>query len=340
MSFLNCTARLGVKTDPRLYHAAKGERGNPDYIMSPSQIINFDRLPSRWLKGWNPPAARAMRWGNIIDTLALTPEIFMERYVVRPESYPAKDGKTKKWNGNSTWCQTWMAEHALNGVGILTCQESIAAAAAVMEIVIPKNGDDTIRRWFDASDKQVMVAGEWKDEDTGLTIPISALLDFVPKADSEFPSCLGDLKTVASGEPQMFARKAFRFGYHIQAAFDLDIFNAATGQKRDTWCFILSESFEPWESTRAMFGMEGEQGNPGFIELGRDAYKRILATYCRCLATGKWPGYNQTDEAVQGWCILRPEPFMAQKALFAPRYEIEDEDIEQEDLEPDDVPTP
>lgn len=360
--FINCKV-AGSQVDSKTYHALKDgvERGKPEFVMSPSSAIAFARLSSRWVRGWSPPDTKAKAWGNLIDCRSITPDLFAKRHAVEPLTYPQKrmecpacgsvseSLKCKKcdcvrqpvtiekpWRYGSDFCDAWKAEQIEAGRDIVSPSQLADCDAAVRRLFEPIGDDDTIKRWFDASDRQVLVTGEWKDDETGLVIPVSCLLDFVPRIDSEFSSCLGDLKTTRSAHPLKFSRQAFDFGWHIQAAWDLDLYCAATNEDRNTWCFIMQENFEPWEPNRALFGQEGEIGHPGFIELGRNpacGYPAILANYCRCLKSGRWPGYNQTDETVQGWCILRPDPYQAERAMFAPKFEFQDE---QEQETPED----
>lgn len=355
MSFQNCTI-TGVNVDSEEYHAKRNAipRGNPEFIMSPSQMGLFAKQPRKWRRGYKPKDTEAKAWGNLIDCRALTPQFFDSRYIVEPVTYDVStlkcpacnsiaDAKkcrscgeerkpftvTKEWNYQSKECSKWyeeqVAAHKIP-VSKRSVQQCDDAVASLLE---PINGDDTIQRWFNACERQVLIEGEWKDEATGLIIPVSALLDFVPHLDSEFASSLGDFKSAISADKYAFERQAFKFGYQRQAAFDMDLFAAATGQERNTWCFIISENYEPWEPNRAFYGEEGDMGSPSFLQIGREeqfgGYKRILADYCQCLKHDKWPGYSQNDEAVDGWCVLRPRPFQAEQLQFSPRYEFGDE---------------
>jgi hypothetical protein len=240
----------------------------------------------------------------------------------------------KPWRFGSDYCDTWKMEREAIGQEVVSSKLVNHCETAAQRLLTPIDDDDTIKRWFDASDKQVLITGEWRDEGTGLIIPVSCLMDFVPRSDSEFGSCLGDLKCVRSAHPIMFQRQAFKFGWHVQAGWCMDMYINATKEDRNTWCFILQENFEPWEPNRCMFGQEGDMGQPGFVELGRSkefGYEGILSNYCKCLKSNKWPGYNIGDETVQGWCVLRPEPFQIERAMFGPKFDF---DEPQEQPEP------
>ena len=68
------------------------------------------------------------------------------------------------------------------------------------------------------------------------------------------------------------------------------------------------------------------------MNIGRDKYRTALANYAWCLKHDRWPGYDETDESVQGWTITEPEPWMESEGLFEPRFagEVQDETEETE----------
>ena len=346
MSFQNCKIS-GVGVSSVQYHAMKQEvkRGDPAFVMSPSSLKKFSELPCRWVKDSDEDQSDAQFWGNLIDCLVLTPKAFGERYAIVPETYTSigmqcpvcktvTDSQKcqkckvervrvevqKPWRAGSEFTDGWVEERKKQGFEVLRNETLTSAKTAIQSLT----EDDQIRGWIEACETQVLVTGEWLDEGTGLTIPVSALLDFVPRSDSEFASCLGDFKTARSVHPRKFERQAFDFGYHIQAAFDLDIFNAAARaenpncRERDTWCFVAQESDAPYTSNLLLFGQDGNQGLPGFVEMGREArwggYQGILSNYCKCLKSGYWPRYSDMFNSVQGWCVLNPDIGMTIRA--------------------------
>jgi hypothetical protein len=357
-----------VGIDPAEYHKAKQgtKRGDPAYVMSPSSINRFAELPSKWIRGYESPTTKAQLWGNVLETPLLTPTLFDRKFAVQPAKYQTTgmqcpnclsvtDSKKcsvckcerveiaveKEWTNQSKTCQEWVAARKAEGREVISNEMKANCDQAVKRLFEPRDGDDTIARWFAACDKQVWLTGEWHDEATGMVIPLSSLLDFVPHADSEFRSCLGDYKTAASANPFKFESKAYEFGYHRQAALSMDLWNLANTAEnkgaRDTWCFVVQESFEPWEPCLALFGQDGDLGDPGFVTLGRDAkwggYEGVLAMYCQCLAKNRWPGYAAMGEQVQGWCVLRPKPWMATPRMVKVDFdeaEATDQAVEEE----------
>lgn len=167
------------------------------------------------------------------------------------------------------------------------------------------------------SDTQVWLAGEWHDEPTGLVVPVRGLVDIAPRAESEFALCLADLKTTRSAAVLPWQRWCYQARYHWQAALYIALWNAATGEERNTFCFIVQENFAPWQTGKRMLSQD-------FLTLGTAEYRAALANYCQCLKHDRWPGYDDTDEAIQSWSLVQPEPFMAERAQFAPKYDFDE----------------
>lgn len=324
------------------YHTPTAQRGAREFVMSSGALREFAACPERWRQGYQSPDSDARTWGSLIDCLLTTPKQFESIYAIAPDTYITKaltcpkcdsvSGSaacrkckrarveivvSKDWNNNATECKTWAAARKAEGREIVSARLVADARAAIGRL----NHDEIIAAWLAACDCQVWVAGEWHDEPTGLQIPVKALLDFRPRPGTEFAKCLGDFKTTRNAAAMPWQRWCFTAGYHIQAAFYMDLYTAATGEDRNTWCFIVQENYAPWQPGKRMLAQD-------FLTLGRAQYRQMLGNYCQCLARDRWPGYDDTDEAVQGWTLVAPEPFMAERAAFAPRYEFEEESTE------------
>lgn len=311
--------------NPEKYHAQKAERGTPDFALSPSQIRNFAQCPSRYRLGYDSPDSDAKQWGSLLDCLLLTPKQFDERYAIEPTKYKNGLGEVKPWNNNATLCRDWKADQGTRE--IIKSKEYFTVQTAVKRLL----EDEIIAAWCACSDTQVWIAAEWHDEETRQIVPLKCLLDFVPRTDTEFCKCAGDLKTTRNGSLMAWQRFCYQMGYHIQAAFNLDMLAAATGEDRNTFCFILQENFAPWQPAKRMLSED-------FLVLGRADYQRTLANYCQCLKSDKWPDYDEHDESVQGWSVVRPEPFMASREQFAPHFNFGSEAPETAPEEQNDVP--
>lgn len=310
----------GVNTPSEDYHNHMEKRGTLEYPMSSSPLREFWRCPSRWKDGYENERSDSMDWGSLLDALVLTPEQFSKRYVVIPPSAPKKPTiaqmNAKKRSPDSQaaveWWQSFTSEHL--GKEFISKEK----ASEVLDASERLGKDPVIRSFLDQSDKQVWVSAFWDDPDTGLRIPIRCLIDLAPRKDSEFAKCLGDLKSTRNAALNAWARWCHTAGYHIQGAFNQDMYVAATGEDRNTFCFVVQENYPPYQTAKRMLSQD-------FYELGKAEYEKMLKLYCRCLKTGFWPSYDDHDENVQGWSLIAPEPWMANATMFAPKPTVEDD---------------
>lgn len=321
MSFQNCQI-LGRDINAKQYHDGKGVRGAKDFRVSPSMLKAFMASPSKWFRGYNYPDSASKDWGSLLDVRLLTPDQFSKVYAIEPETYvtsvmecPSCKSQTdskkcakcgvervkvslsKPWNNLAGECREWVAVQG--GKEIVASDKVNDADKAIARL----HEDDIISAWHAASDKQVLVTGEWHDKATGLVIPVECLIDYVPRKDTEFFSSLGDLKSTTNAALRPFSRWCYTVGYHVQGAFDLDLFNAATDEDRTSWVFILSENYAPWEVGKRLLSQD-------FIEMGRAFYRAALAKYAKCLVSDIWPTYDDNAEAIQGWSLVQPESWM------------------------------
>ena len=316
---------ISVSTDPEKYFTTDIKRGDPNLPVSSSMLKVFNKCASRWLAGYETPESKALNFGSLVDCLVLAPEEFNKRFAVRPKSYVDEKGVSKEWHHASHTCKAWLREHAK--FTIITEYDLAEARKAAVAI----RKDVRLKSLLEASDAQVWLAGEWHDEN-GITIPVKALVDFIPRADTEFVKNVGDLKTSRNGEPLAWARQVYDLGYHIQAAFNLDLYRSVRPKEdRCNFCHVVVENYPPYQIGRRIL-------SDAFLELGRIEYRRILKNYCYCLKTGHWPDYDDTDESSNGWSITEPTPWMESASLFAPRMAEKPEASEEEETNPDTIP--
>ena len=343
MSFQN--ARIIAKdVASEDYIADPHPRGSREYVMSSSALRLFGQCASRWRHGYVSPETSAKNIGNLFDCLLLTPHLFEKRYAIHPDTFkdtvmecPKCLSQTqsnkcakckcdrvmveieKSWNWNNSKCEAWKQERPSQE--FISIEENNGAKLARDRML----ADPILAPFLAASDRQVWVAGEWHDEATGLSVPVKALLDLVPRKDTEFYGSLGDLKSCRNAAVFPWQSDCRRFAYPIQSAFHLDLFNAATGEARDTWCFLLLENYPPYEPGRRMLSLD-------YLSLARNEVKRLMGNYCACLAADKWPGYDDGPETTQGWSLIEPSDNDKAYSMVAPRFDFsEPEDDEPED---------
>jgi len=162
-----------------------------------------------------------------------------------------------------------------------------------------------IAEFADASQTQVWVAGQWRDQDTNLVIPLRALVAYVPSGSGHYARALGAFRTPREAGHGAWTRVCYFGGYHLHAALALDLYNHAADEDRLEFYFVLSESMPPYEPAR-------RQLSPQFIALGRKTYQNLLSRYARCLKHNIWPGYDLDEKGDEIWSVVDLEPWMEQ----------------------------
>jgi hypothetical protein len=95
-----------------------------------------------------------------------------------------------------------------------------------------------------------------------------------------------DLKTCTDASPAAFAKDAWSFGYHIQAAWYLTVANLIEPGKYQGFRFIAVEKDAP-------YGVAVYEASPDLIAAGTAAIERAIDVLTRCMDEGKWPGLSQ-----------------------------------------------
>lgn len=124
--------------------------------------------------------------------------------------------------------------------------------------------------------------------------------DLMIEPCADFPNGLiFDLKTAESAVLDDFSRAAYRYQYHMQAAWYVDGFQQLYGTEEppEFWFGVVEK--EPpfgcrvYAATEVVAGVEDDAIAPGLLMLGRQEYQGLLDVYAECLVTDQWPGYPQ-----------------------------------------------
>jgi PDDEXK-like domain of unknown function (DUF3799) len=290
---------VAVDYDDVKYHAESGKRGTKKYVMSRSGLCEFAKCPARWRDGYERKDSDATDYGSLIDCLFLTPKRFDDRFAVKPNTYQdAKTGEIKPWHAGAGPCKAWIEE--IGARTPISTTDSDEAAKAIERL----QKDKTIFAYAQSSAKQVYCTAKWKDP-CGITVPIKILIDLVPdKTHKDFGNTLGDFKTARDAALRPWAKAVHDYHYDMQAAMNLDVFNAATGQQRNDFRHIIQENVPPYQTAKRYLSRE-------FIIGGRARYQDALERYAQCLKDNVWPDYDfMADVHYQGWAEIGQEPWM------------------------------
>lgn len=104
-----------------------------------------------------------------------------------------------------------------------------------------------------------------------------------------------DLKTTRSIKG--FKRSILDYGYHRQAALQIDGLEKFTGRRR-FFGFFAIESMPPYLSKTFTLSQR-------YLDLGRREYLDAAALYSECLLYNNWPGYDVTFDTIDApeWAV-------------------------------------
>lgn len=123
-------------------------------------------------------------------------------------------------------------------------------------------------------------SGFWTDEATWLR------LRFRPDWITQYQGAvtLVDYKTAQTADPKTFARKAFDFGYHFQAAWYVAGYEAVTGEA-PRFLFIVQEKEPPYLVSVVEF-------DDAALCHGAVDVRTAVDIYAACIESNIWPGYG------------------------------------------------
>lgn len=219
-----------LQVSPLDYHSKlKLDRSNvlsPDSWLSKSalwELKNGSLFKWRYHpKEFSPTPS--MQWGSLVDCLVLTPELRDEMIAVSPyDSYRTKESRE------------WRDEALSAGLVVISqdqLDEAEEAASMLCEMHLVSSSI------LGESQSQVVIGGRID----GLNV--KGLVDIAPR-DADY---LADLKTTGDFSESGFARTIAKFGYHVQAALYLQLWNLTfPNNKRDRFLFVWQESSSPYE---------------------------------------------------------------------------------------------
>lgn len=287
------------------------KRGDADFVMSRTQLVAFGENPRKWLDGEEvKEETKAMTFGSVLDCLTTSPTQFLARFVVAPETYPATPSRKgeapeqKPWTRQAKFCKEWEAERKAQGLTVVSSEMLADAKLAFTALHANREAASLI----ECSNKQVLITAEWADDDTGLKIPFSALLDLVPHHSSPtHGKRIADIKTARNGNPARWAGVCDDSGYDVQASLYFDLYRAAMpNEDRTDFIHVIQENVFPFHVVTPMIALSEE-----FLTWGRTKYKRALRLYAHCLKTGVWPSYEEVGVPFGGTQIIGPEDVWA-----------------------------
>jgi hypothetical protein len=246
----------------KAYYMRSASPQNLNGPVSKSLLWDFNKSPYKWRHSSGKEATRAMDLGTLIHSAILEPNIPLEDIAAVS---PFPDFRTKA-------AQEWKADQREMGKMIAT-EDDIRTASGCEQVF----SEDYAQRFAGGYKTEVAVFGV-----IGAT-QIKGMIDLVP----DNLDVLVDLKTTAQiGNLRDITNTIISRGYHWQAALYLDLWNAASGEKRTRFVICFIEVSEPYESAWV-------EVSPELIEVGRAGYMNALAKWQSCVAIDAWPRQHE-----------------------------------------------
>lgn len=252
------------------YHAG------PGVSVSDLKVLLHQTPLHLWARKFDParkPQTQtpAKLLGSAIHCATLEPDDFPYRYAVVPEGIDRRSKIGKEF----------YQELEAGGQSPLTAEQY----AAVMSTSTSLRTHPIISYLLSLHGK-VEQSMYWRDKATGVICRMRP--DYMIEPCSQFPNGLIlDLKSAEDASPVGFAKAAYNYAYHMQAAWYPDGFQQIFGT-REAPAFIFGSAEKEAPFAAAVYSASAEQ-----IRLGRYHNRRLLEQYAQCLAADQWPGFNQ-----------------------------------------------
>jgi exodeoxyribonuclease VIII len=265
---MNAPDRITLGLHPNMpseqYHriAAMSAGGLKRMRQSPAHFYGKQLDPNRPQGDTEPTPA--MKAGTLFHVALFEPDAIAERYIVKPDgmSFASKDGKA--------WRDALPA-----GIEV-TDADALAKARAQARNVRASPDIAALM-----SDGMAEASAFWIDEQTGELCKCRP--DWCsPTGDGVV---LIDGKSCQDASPDGFARTAWNMGYLHTAAWYIDGYQAATGQRVHGYVFAAVE--HDWPHVAAPYMVPDD-----VLDLARADNRRLLNLYAECKRTGNWPGYS------------------------------------------------
>ena len=257
------------------YHAAPG--------VSHSMLKNIEppaRLPVYLTE--KREVTSAMILGTLTHSLILEPGVPLPMLAIKPDGMKFSTTEGKLWKAKAD------AEKR-----IIIKEDEHAALHGMVKAVAEH---DDCRDVFAEGDAEVSLF-KLSTLD-GRTCLCKARMDFIPTGNA-----LADIKTCMDASEEGFGKTLYDSGYFTQAAYYLDIYNAAKPAdepEKAVFVFIAVEKFPPYL-------VKCYTVHPLAIADGREVNAKRLTSYMECAERKFWPGFKGgfTPIDIPGWARAR-----------------------------------
>lgn len=215
--------------------------------------LNPNRFPEK--------QSEALDIGRAAHALALGEPEFAKYFIVSPyDDFRSKEARA--WRDEQT----------------RTVIKADDFAEIQMIAAVQRKSVQCMRAFEEGSAERSLI---WQDEATGIYCKTRP--DWTPHDPTK--RFLAEYKTARTIDPAIFSSEAFKLGYHMQAAMELDGVKAVMGVEPLGICHVVQEKDPPYLCELRMF-------TPEQIDDGRTMYRLALGLLADCLRENYWPGYT------------------------------------------------
>jgi hypothetical protein len=301
--------------------------GDPAFLVTPEILLDFAHCPARLQARGKAPEPNLTNHAELARHYHLDPGSVVAKFARRPDSYPTfaltcprcnsvsaaqvcrrcntsrvNQPVTKPWSSSAPECRKWKAQQEDLGRIVITTAQDLAAKQAVARLA----ADPEIVEFTGPKPSPTLLTGFWQDVATGRKLPLAVTVDYLPGENSTYGAAIGFLLFTTDGALGGWTRSAYYSGLHVRAALALDLFNAGADIPRTHVLCVLSETKEPFEPARRLL-------TPKILQVGRNRYSNLLASYAQAAQQDLWPSYDPAGEFLQAWSLFDVEPWMAER---------------------------
>ncbi len=294
-TFENCQANKQgwLEESNETYHAGPG--------LGSTGIKLLCETPRHYQKNISTIDPEVARIGTLIHSALLEPELLFSKLVIPPSgSRTLNEVKIKWacfWEGLNT--KGWLArpiEEILHKnfkvADYHTAYDySKCIPASREEVGMCKRIKETIGEYPSYKEKFEGVR-ELSGYTNILWDEMDVMIKCRPDVRNAKEGFLMDIKKVHN--INMFMSQFFKLGYHLSAAYYLDICNILDGDVYKDFYWLVVEDKEPHSVMMYKAGI-----NDQCIELGRSSYEFGLDRFVSCTRSGKWPLYPEETREIK-----------------------------------------
>lgn len=228
--------------------------------------------------------------GSLCHQMVMEPNRAQPAIEFYPETFDHPKHGIQAWSLRNPICRAWKKmkreqgiftmkrQSGKSGIGWEDILGMVSAVRGHSLMTAPMNRPQT--------EVEVSIVSRTTDDDP---ITIRTRIDLCPGFIENEPDggFLADFKFTNKPHPESFPFHIYDMGYHIQARFSLDLWNAANpDDQRNRWLIFAVQSKPPYLAVV-------HELRKDFLDLAALEIPGLIRRFKRCYRTGQWNGFPQ-----------------------------------------------